>query len=68
MKDWRDNVIQFLNKHDDNFFLAEWLANYFNTTISVMSDFLDELEALDIVYHRDININLEKYWLYRRIE
>lgn len=68
MKDWRDNVIQFLNKHGDDFFSAEWLANYFNTTISVMSDFLDELESLDIVYHRDININLEKYWLYRYVE
>lgn len=68
MKDWRDNVIQFLSKHDNDFFSAEWLANYFNTTIDVMSDFLDELESVDIVYHRDININLETQWLYKCID
>lgn len=67
MKDWRDNVIDFLNKNDDDFFSAEWLANRFDTTVDVMRDFLDELESLDIVYHQDININLEKYWFYKYI-
>ena len=68
MKDWRNNVINFLNKNDDDFFSAEWLANRFNTTIDVMRDFLDELESLDIVYHQDININLEKCWFYKYID
>lgn len=68
MKDWRDSVIEFLRKNDDDFFSAEWLANHFNTTIDVMSDFLDELESVDIIYHQGININLEKQWLYKYID
>lgn len=68
MKDWRDNVIEFLRKNDDDFFSAEWLANHFNTTIDVMSDFLDELESVDIIYHQGISINLEKQWLYKYID
>lgn len=68
MKDWRDNVIEFLNRNDDSFFSAEWLASNFNITIDVMNDFLDELESLDIVYHRDIYINLEKKWLYKYVD
>ena len=68
MMDWRDNVIQFLSKYNDDFFSAEWLANHFNTTVDVMKNFLDTLESLDMVYHRDININLEKQWFYRCID
>lgn len=44
MKDWRDNVIEFLRKNDDNYFTIEWLSNYFNTTVDVMTDFIEQLE------------------------
>ena len=68
MKDWHDNVIEFLNRNDDSFFSAEWLASNFNITIDIMNDFLDELESLDIVYHRRIYINLENKWLYKCVD
>lgn len=65
MKDWRDNVIEFLRKNDDNYFTIEWLSNYFNTTVDVMIDFIEQLEELDIIHHISLYINLNRYCLYK---
>lgn len=65
MKDWRDNVIEFLRKNDDDFFSAEWLANHFNTTIDVMKDLMEQLGGLDIIHHISLYINLNCYRLYK---
>lgn len=65
MKDWRDNVIEFLRKNDDDYFTIEWLSNYFNTTVDVMTDFIEQLEELDIIHHNSLYINLNRYCLYR---
>jgi hypothetical protein len=65
MKDWRDDVIEFLRKNDENYFTVEWLSNHFNTTVDVMADFVEQLEELDIIYHIGLYVNLEHYWLYK---
>lgn len=65
MKDWRDNVIDLLAKNDDCYFSVEWLANNFDTTIEVMSDFIEHLEELEMIHYINIYINLEKVHLYQ---
>lgn len=65
MKDWRDNVIEFLRKNDDDYFTAEWLSNHFNTTVDVMADFMEQLEELDIIHHINLYINLNCCQLYK---
>jgi hypothetical protein len=65
MKDWRDDVIEFLRKNDDDYFTVEWLSNHFNTTVDVMADFMEQLGGLDIIHHISLYINLERYCLYK---
>ena len=55
MKDWRDNVIEFLRKNDDDYFTAEWLSNHF----------MEQLEELDIIHHINLYINLNCCQLYK---
>lgn len=65
MKDWRDDVIEFLRKNDDDYFTVEWLSNHFNTTVDVMADFMEQLEGLDIIHYISLYINLNRYLLYK---
>ena len=65
MKDWRDNVIDYLKKNDDDYYTIEWLSNFFGTTIEAMEEFFDLVESVEIITRRDININEEKLWIYR---
>jgi hypothetical protein len=65
MKDWRDDVIEFLRKNDDDYFTVEWLSNHFNTTVDVMADFMEQLGGLDIIHHIGLYVNLDHYWLYK---
>ena len=65
MKDWRYNVIDLLKRNDDCYFSVEWLANNFDTTIEVMSDFIEHLEELEMIHYINIYINLEKFHLYQ---
>lgn len=65
MKDWRDNVIDFLRKNDDSYFTVEWLSNHFNTTVDTMADFMEQLGGLDIIHHISLYINSNRYLLYK---
>ena len=65
MKDWKDNVIDFLKKNDDNYFTIEWLSYYFNKNVEEIEEFFDLAESLEIITHRDIYINKEKFWIYK---
>jgi hypothetical protein len=65
MEDWRYNVIDLLKRNDDCYFSVEWLANNFDTTIEVMSDFIEHLEELEMIHYINIYINLKKVHLYQ---
>lgn len=65
MKDWRDSVIEFLRKNDDDYFTVEWLSNHFNTTVDVMGDLMEQLAGLDIIHYISLYIDLNRYRLYK---
>lgn len=67
MKDWRDNVLDFLRKYEDEYFTIEWLSNHFNTTVDTMADLIEQCEELGMVRDIDLYINLERLRLYKFI-
>ena len=67
MKDWRDSVIEFLRKYEDEYFTIDWLSNHFNTTIDVMNDLIEQFEELGMVTHIKLYINSERLYLYKFI-
>lgn len=65
MKDWKDDIIDFMNKNDDTYFTAEWLSNHFNKTKIEIEDLIDTLESLEMIYRERLYINLENCVVYR---
>lgn len=65
MKDWHDDVIEFLRKNDDDYFTVEWLSNHFNTTVDTMADLIEQLAELEIIHYISLYINLNRYRLYK---
>lgn len=65
MKDWKDDIIDFMNKNDDNYFTVEWLSNHFNKSKIEIEDLIDTLESLGMIYRQRLYINLENCVIYR---
>ena len=65
MKDWKDDIIDFMNKNDDNYFTVEWLSNYFNKSKNEIEDLIDTLESLEMIYRQRLYINLKNCVVYR---